>query len=114
MKREQLLGKDTLAKKMSRIQEELGANTTESTTKSSLSLNKTSPKLFISGKLNRKKHKYTLHSLALLDSIEKDIEKYCRGGENAILNYLIKEGLKGVKKLGTMINITTADIEINE
>jgi len=69
------------------------------------------PKIFISGKLNRKKNKYVLRSLALLESINVDIHRYCRGGENAILNYLIKEGLKRVKQLNSMVEVKAEKIE---
>jgi len=73
--------------------------------------NNIQPKIFINGKLNRKKHKYILRSLALLESINAEIQQYCRGGENAILNYLIKEGLKSVKSFNFIIDIKAEDIE---
>lgn len=75
--------------------------------------NNIQPKVFINGKLNRKKHNYVLRSLALLESINSEMGQYCRGGENAILNYLIKEGLKNVKQLKTIVDIHAEDIEEN-
>jgi hypothetical protein len=113
MKRDQLLGKDALAKKMGRIKAALESTPIENKT-SANARQSVQPKLFINGKLDRKKHRYTLHSLALLDSINSEIKTCCRGGENAILNYLIKEGLSNVKKLKSMLNIEATDIEAQE
>lgn len=73
--------------------------------------NNIQPKVFINGKLNRKKHNYVLRSLALLESINTEMGQYCRGGENAILNYLIKEGLKNVKQFKTIVDIHAEDVE---
>ena len=69
------------------------------------------PKVFINGKLNRKKHRYILRSLALLESTNTEIRQYCRGGENAILNYLIKEGLKNIKHFDSIVDVNVEDIE---
>jgi hypothetical protein len=72
---------------------------------------KITPKLFVSGRLDRKKQTYSAKSLILLTTLENDIKTYCRGGELAVLNYLIKEGLKNVKESGAPIHIDIADLE---
>lgn len=110
MKREQLLGRESLVKKMDQIKETM-KTTTGTEPENGKTFTKTQPKLFISGQLNRKHNIYVLRSLALLDALNKDLKKYCRGGENAIINYLIREGLEKVKKLPTMINVDASDIE---
>ena len=72
---------------------------------------KIKPKLFVSGRLNRKKHKYISRSLILLKNVEDDVKDYCRGGDLCILNYLIKEGLKSIKSKEEALNIDMEDIE---
>ena len=72
---------------------------------------KVSPKLFVSGRLDRKRKNYTAKSLILLTSLEEDIKTYCRGGELAVLNYLIKEGLKSVKESSVPIHIDVTELE---
>jgi hypothetical protein len=111
-KEQQLLGKDSLAKKMSQIKATMESEVVESKKKTTVkTTTEAQPKLFVNGKLDRKNKKYVLRSLALLGALNDDIQKYCRGGENAILNYLIKEGLKNVKKIDAMINVDISDIE---
>lgn len=55
------------------------------------------PKLFISGRLPRKKGTSS-RSLQLLHSIEEEMKQYCTGGDLVVLNYLIKLGLEKVKE----------------
>jgi hypothetical protein len=112
MTKQSLLGKESLAEKMSRIKKEM--NTEESTEfiKSPKNIkNKIPPKLFINGRLDRKKHNYMPKSLMLLSKLEEEIKTYCKGGDLAILNYLIKEGIKNVKAADMPINIDIDDIE---
>jgi hypothetical protein len=115
MANESLAGKHTLADQMRKIKEELNAD--ELTIKSSLPekpINvpiKKEPKLFVTGRLDRKKHEYTITSLALLTKIEQEIKAYCNGGDLVVLNYLIKEGLKKVKESPHPITIDMTDIE---
>jgi hypothetical protein len=73
--------------------------------------NKRPPKLFVGGRLDRKKQSYRAKSLILLSSLDDEIKAYCRGGELAILNYLIKEGLKNVKEATVPIHIDVEDLE---
>jgi hypothetical protein len=115
-----LLGKESLADKMKKIKQEMDIkeliiedkrtiphpplNTSPDFIKH-VSKNRIEPKLFISGRLDRKKYIYTAKSLFLLSRLEDEIKAYCRGGDLVILNYLISEGLNNVKKSGKPISI---------
>jgi len=46
-----------------------------------------------------------------INNEEEEIKNYCRGGELAILNYLIKEGLKNVKESNVPIHVEVAELE---
>lgn len=122
------LGKESLAQKMEKLKQEMGTGespnsdekivklsnkTKKSLSKDSSPKDKTTPKLFISGRLDRKKHTYIAKSLSLLASLDEEIKTYCRGGDLTILNYLIKEGLKNVKKSAAPINVEVEEIESN-
>lgn len=69
------------------------------------------PKLFVSGKLNRKEHKYVTPSLAITKKRHDEIKEYCRGNELSILNYLIFLGLEHVKKNSNVVTVDISDIE---
>lgn len=62
------------------------------------------PKLFVSGRLPRKKGTSS-RSLQLLHSIEEEMKQYCSGGDLVVLNYLIKLGLEKVKESHDLIII---------
>ena len=130
MNKQSLLGKESLAEKMQKIKNEMDVKETanislkdklktsqKGSKKTEISKqlikSKTNPKLFVSGRLDRKKHNYVAKSLILLTQLEKEIKAYCRGGDLAILNYLIKEGLNKVKASNTPINVDIEDIETN-
>jgi hypothetical protein len=68
-----------------------------------------SPKLFISGRLPRKKGTSS-RSLQLLHSIEEDMKQLCTGGDLVVLNYLIKLGLEKVKESQEIIIIDSETI----
>lgn len=126
MSKHNLLGKENLAEKMNKLKQEmdiksLGINDQKKETsgvkKNELietshqrGKSKATPKLFVSGRLDRKKDKYTAKSLILLTELENEIKIYCRGGDLAILNYLINEGLKKVKTADAPINIDVTEI----
>jgi hypothetical protein len=110
MSKKNLLGKESLAEKMLKLKQEMNVEESERKEKQP-SKEKVIPKLFISGRLDRKKHAYTAKSLILLTKLEDEIKVYCRGGDLAILNYLIKEGLKKVKASDTPINVEMEEIE---
>lgn len=107
MNKENLLGKETLAEKMDKIKKEMVSE------ESKTSKQDGKPKLFVSGRLDRKQHKYTAKSLILLTKLEEEIRMYCRGGDLAILNYLISEGIKKVKESEDVINVDVEEIESN-
>lgn len=116
MAKQNLLGTESLAEKMKKVKEGL-ASTAIPEEINEINLVKTKPvkkippKLFVSGRLDRKKRKYTVRSLVLLESINNEIKAYCKGGELAILNYLIKEGLESVKRAESPINVEMIEIE---
>lgn len=99
---------EDLAVKMNKIKETLAKeNSDEKKDKKRLEI---SPKLFVSGRLDRKGCGYSIRTLSLLKSVEEEIKMYCRGGETAILNYLIMEGLEKVKKSSSVINFDTSNM----
>lgn len=104
-----LSGAEDLAEKMKKIKEQINENNPLMSIKANQV--EITPKLFVSGRLDRKKHKYSARSLTLLSKLEEEIKGYCRGGEIAVLNYLIREGLRKVKESAVTINIDMADIE---
>lgn len=129
MSKQSLLGKESLAEKMQKIKKEMDIKETPNIShdkkefkpvqksskkaegSSQTSKNKVNPKLFVSGRLDRKKYEYVAKSLILLTQLEDEIKIYCRGGDLAILNYLIKEGLEKVKASNTPINVDIEEIE---
>jgi hypothetical protein len=121
MSKKNLLGAESLAEKMQKIKNEMEGSKKQPDNRESFKSiplkktvsrkeTKTNPKLFISGRLDRKKHPYTPKSLMLLTQIENEIKIYCRGGDLAILNYLIKEGLEKVKSSNETINVDMDEI----
>lgn len=69
------------------------------------------PILFVNGRLNRKNCNYIAKNFSLLESIEKEIKKYCKGLDLTILNYLIFRGIESIKKEGKFLAIEYSDIE---
>jgi hypothetical protein len=109
-KNDVLSGTEDLAEKMKKIKEQLSGekNLPKMQPKENSNI---SPKLFVSGRLDRKSHNYSARSLTLLGRLEDEIKSYCRGGEIAVLNYLIREGLRKVKDSTNTINIDMSEIE---
>ena len=70
-----------------------------------------SPILFVNGRLNRKNCNYIAKNFSLLEPIEKEIKKYCKGLDLTILNYLIFRGIESIKKEEKFLAIEYADIE---
>jgi hypothetical protein len=68
------------------------------------------PILFVNGRLNRKKCNYIAKNFSLLEPIEAEIKKYCKGIDLAILNYLLFRGIESVKK-GEKKFVEYSDIE---
>lgn len=109
-----LFGTSTLAEKLKKASDEMSEETTAKPPKAELKNTekkaKVEPKLYISGYLDRKKRKYVARSLVIPESIDLEIKAYCKGGDLAILNYLIEQGLKNVKTSRNAISIDTNDI----
>ncbi len=112
VKKDVLSNTEDLAEKMKKIKEQLGERSSAAPEK--IKYANVAPKLFVSGRLDRKKHQYSARSLTLLGKLEDEIKAYCRGGEIAVLNYLLREGLRKVKESATPINIDMSDIEEND
>ena len=69
------------------------------------------PKLFVSGRLNRKDCNYIARSLHISEELLNDINTHCKGSESAIYNYLLSEGLKKIKDASGMIHVDIKDME---
>lgn len=69
------------------------------------------PILFVNGRLDRKSHNYIAKNFSLLESIEKEIKKHCRGLDLSVLNYLIFRGIESIKKEDKFLAIEYSDIE---
>jgi hypothetical protein len=59
---------------------------------------KDSPKFHLTGRCNRKLHKYSTKAFYILDGLDMEIKRYCNGGDVAIFNYLMHLGLSEIKK----------------
>jgi hypothetical protein len=117
MKHRNLLGSEPLAEKMEKLKKQFHQDNVDKAEVTPIQVEekaknpKLSPKLFISGRLDRKTYKYTARSLTLLNDTLEEMNMYCKGSELAILNYLIKEGLNKVKTSSEIINVDIEDIE---
>ncbi len=69
------------------------------------------PKLFVSGRLNRKDCNYVARSLHIAEALLNDINQHCKGSESAIYNYLLNEGLKKIKESSGMIHVDIKEME---
>lgn len=82
---------NTIAEKLKKVENDLGIKPE--------SINaKRSPLLFVSGRLDRKNYVYTPKNFSLLEPLNNEIKELCKGGDLAILNYLIFLGLNKVKE----------------
>lgn len=59
---------------------------------------KDSPKLHLTGRCDRKNHKYSTKAFYILDDLGMEIKRYCNGGDVALFNYLMHLGLNEIKK----------------
>jgi len=69
------------------------------------------PKLFVSGRLNRKDCNYVARSLHIAEALLNDINQHCKGSESAIYNYLLNEGLKKIKESSGMVHVDIKEME---
>lgn len=100
-----ILGGSSLKEKLSKAREELDALHEEKDVSmvreevvSNNAVNKNESKFHLTGRCNRKDQKYTTKAFYILDELDRDIKKYCNGGDVALFNYLIYLGLNEIKK----------------
>lgn len=108
-----LFGTSTLAEKLKKASDEMTETTTKTPKTQFKNMPKklrVEPKLYISGYLDRKQRKYVARSLVIPERVDLEIKAYCKGGDLAILNYLIEQGFKSVKALKEIVSIDTKDI----
>lgn len=108
-----LFGTSSLAEKLKKASEEMivtDKKAAKPQPKNTVKKLNVEPKLYVSGHLDRKRHKYLARSLVIPEAIESEIKAYCRGGDLAVLNYLIVQGLNSIKTSKDIINIDTKDI----
>ncbi len=93
-----------IAEKLKLAQEEIGLSNKDVSSSNE-------PILFVNGRLNRKKYQYIAKNFSLLEALEKEIKKYCRGIDLTILNYLIFRGIESIKKEEKFLAIDYSDVE---
>ena len=59
---------------------------------------KDSPKFHLTGRCDRKNHKYSTKAFYILEDLDVEIKRYCNGGDVAVFNYLLHLGLSEIKK----------------
>lgn len=69
------------------------------------------PKLYVSGRFDRKSYSYQAKSFYINEKLDEEIKAYCRGTDITVYNYLIYLGLNSVKELSEGINAGAPDIE---
>ncbi len=110
-KNNSLLGK-TIQEKLKEAEKELTKNGKNNNP--SRKENKDKPKLYVSGRLNRKENKCVMKTFSFLKKLDDDIKKYCNGVDGVVLNFLISQGLEIIKKSKDVLHIDVAEIEKNE
>ena len=93
-----------IAEKLKLAQKEINISNKETDSSSD-------PILFVNGRLNRKNCNYIAKNFSLLESLEKEIKKYCRGLDLTVLNYLIFRGIDSIKKEEKFLAIDYSNIE---
>lgn len=69
------------------------------------------PKLYVSGRFDRKKYTYNSKAFYINQNLDNEIKAFCRGTDITIYNYLIFMGLKAVKSLEKIKNAEASEIE---
>jgi hypothetical protein len=112
MSKSELMGKtDDLAEKLKKVKEEMAGSHSqekEESPKNSAKPN-ISPKLFVTGRTNRKKQKYIAKNIIIPVWMNEELKTYCRGVDISVLNYLISVGLKHVKESSSNINVDISE-----
>lgn len=107
MKNRGSISTSTIASKLKKVEDELGITTNSSTT------NQASPLLFVNGRLDRKNYTYIAKNFSLLEPLNAEIKKICKGSDLTILNYLIFLGLKEIKGNAKFRSVEYSDFESN-
>ena len=71
----------------------------------------TDPKLYVSGRFNRKKHSYKTKAFYINDGLDTEIKKYCHGTDITVYNYLISLGLDLIKQRSDMKTADATEVE---
>ena len=98
----------SIANKLKKVEDELGI--THKTNNSNID---DEPLLFVNGRLNRKNYDYVAKNFSLLEPINSEIKKICKGSDLTILNYLIFLGLQKIKDNNKFISIEYSEFEEN-
>ena len=97
----------SIAEKLKKVEDDLGII---SKAESKISA---TPMLFINGRLDRKKHSYIAKNFSLLEPLNTEMKKLCKGVDLTILNYLIFLGLEKVKENNNMESLEYSEFESN-
>jgi hypothetical protein len=95
----------TIADKLKTVEEELGIGSNKDISKV------ITPLLFVNGRLDRKKYSYVSKNFSLLEPLNVEIKKVCKGLDLAVLNYLIFLGLQKIKETGEFASIEYSEFE---
>ena len=105
MKNRGSISTSTIASKLKKVEDELGIIPHTTTN------GKLTPLLFINGRLDRKNCTYIAKNFSLLESLNIEIKKVCKGSDLTILNYLVFLGLKTIKDNAEFQSIEYSDFE---
>lgn len=70
------------------------------------------PHIFVNGKLDKAKSRYSSKNIHVHQGLCDEMKKYCKGLDQAVFNYLIYLGLDRVKKAGSPMLVDIQEIEI--
>lgn len=110
MKNRGMIGANTIADRLESARAEMNARSTNENLKRSAQEAHTTL-ICVDGRLNRKNKEYVAKNLILLEGINKEVKKYCRGIDVVILNYLVYKGLESIKKQSELEIIDYSQIE---
>lgn len=96
----------TISDKLKTVEEELGITTNNIDNKKA-----GTALLFVNGRLNRKRHSYLAKNFSLLEPLNAEIKKTCKGVDLTVLNYLIFLGLEKVKENKDLKSIEYSEFE---
>ena len=69
------------------------------------------PKLCVTGRSDRKNHKYKTKAFYIHEGLDEHVRTYCRGADITVYNYLISVGLETIKQLDNMKMAEASEIE---